>query len=448
MKTNIYSLNCLYILLSLIPVSLRAQTPILSLPLCYQKPHYKQTCDLLATTTFSWIVYSDRPSNISLIKSDGQPSGKFIDFMDRFFVTERKGNFLHIYRDEMRAYREKALTTGAEDFGWIALDRVLPSRFCFLNEQNVYMKAVLLNAINSKKSNISQNELKLVRFYKDPNLKNLTPYTCSIYSFFYIYKIFPEFPKEGKAMLLGTKPRFEPSDTSAIKGWVDIKDLLIWDFRLFVYPNSNDDAIKERKERKLKSIVLVSLQSAKKLQNGEQLNKEDNIIWDNDLYIVKDSLNPYLMRFPVIEKLKDGMLKLGVFNAQNFSSNMSNLKTFPDKSGTSSKDFKVLTTENSGYWLEGYSPIATKVISHPIWGFELFYTQKDLGELINSMDKMQYVDNEITLRENFIKVWGELIKNHTGKFLSVQNLQEMSFGEIEELAFGGVGTSSILLKKT
>jgi len=126
----------------------QAQTPILSLPLCYQKPHYKKACDTSANTTFSWIVYSDRQNNIALLRKEGKSNGKLINFMDRFYVTERNGNYLHIFKDDIRAYREKALTPNAEDFGWIPLDRVLPSRFCFLNDQNVYMKAILLKGIS------------------------------------------------------------------------------------------------------------------------------------------------------------------------------------------------------------------------------------------------------------------------------------------------------------
>jgi len=304
-----------------------------------------------------------------------------------------------------------------------------------------------LNTINAAIGDISQKDFKTVRFYKDPTLKDLCKYTCNIYNYFYVYKVYPEFPKAGTAVLLGTKPRFEPSDTSSLKGWVDINDIIIWNLRLCVYPNTNYDAVRERKERKLKSSVLESLKSAKKVQKGQHLNKKDTIIWNTDLYVVRDSMNPYAMRLPVVEKLKDGMVKLCAFKIQNLQTNESGLNDYLNKSAITGKDIKVLTTENSGYWLEGYSPMATKLLSYPIWGFELLYTQKDLGELINSMDKLQYVDDDTELRENFDKVWHSVLKSHLINATNSQDIEEMSFGEIEDLVFGGLGTSSILDKK-
>ena len=47
MKSLVKKLFSLCIFLIIFSVYTQAQAPILPLPLCYQKPHYKQTCDIL-----------------------------------------------------------------------------------------------------------------------------------------------------------------------------------------------------------------------------------------------------------------------------------------------------------------------------------------------------------------------------------------------------------------
>lgn len=746
MKSLVKKLFSLCIFLIIFSVYTQAQAPILPLPLCYQKPHYKQTCDTSANTTFNWIVYSDRSNNVALLRKEGKPNGKFIDFMDRFFVTERKGNYLHIFKDDIRANREKALTPSAEDFGWITLDRVLPSRFCFLNEQNVYMKAILLNTINTAIGDISQKDFKTVIFYKDPALKELSKYTCNIYNYFYVYKVYPEFPKAGTAVLLGTKPRFEPSDTSSIKGWVDINYITFWDHRVTLLPNTDIDAVKERKSKNFRAVLfpITDKEDAIKFQNGISYS-EQMTIWTADSCWTADKYTAYIPRFPIMynnANIEDanGIMKIGVigevttaskatinkiefaeaqrqFNERRrnaryvnilfiidgtqsmqpylkgvsdaITNSMSQLQDntnnkfkfavtiYRDKSegdsvitnypltdnyreiakwlpkqrafsspndrdfeeavyyglkeglrrtslpldqtnyvilvgdagdhGTRPDDFtnvsqkevidllyrynsyfiafqvnnpmtaayvkfveqtkqilnllaqnyyrknldfakkagweitaapvflpqtsdrkhylsnspfngfimqsfnstippakltaeivktlscindstnlvieeaqkliengnlgqdgnkvksgtltylssmniapdniKHLAEKHAQLYYEGLSAMNTKQLSYPVWKFELLYTQKDLGELINSMDRMQYVDDDTELRENFDKVWRELLKGHLGKSPSSDELEDKSLGDIEKLVFGCVGTTPILTMK-
>ena len=206
------------IALSLIFWQVQAQQ-VLQLPIRYQKPHYKKVVDPTQNTSFAWMVFSDCNNNQSFAKKEGKPLGKPIGFMDPFYVTEVDGDYLHVYRDEdSRAYSRKELGPGAIDYGWMKSDQLLLSRYALLNNEEIPMKAILLNTIEAAKGEISKEDFDRVKFYKDSKLTELTDYECKIYTIFYIFKAYPEYPLKAKAFLLGTKSRFDPSGRSSVKG--------------------------------------------------------------------------------------------------------------------------------------------------------------------------------------------------------------------------------------
>ena len=49
-----------------------------------------------------WKVYSDRNENKSYTSPEGTVVNSNIGFMQRFYVAEREGDYLHIYKDPLR----------------------------------------------------------------------------------------------------------------------------------------------------------------------------------------------------------------------------------------------------------------------------------------------------------------------------------------------------------
>jgi hypothetical protein len=301
-----------------ISFTLISQQKILILPGEYLKPHYKKDIDIekSSSSPWVWIVFSHQDNNVSYDVPNGKPLGKSINFLDPFYVTEKKDEFLHIFKDEYKAWTYKKLGPTAEDFGWIKINQVLPTRFSLLNDQDVPLKAILLNTLNTAKGDIKDKDFERVRFFKDPELKQPSDYECKIYSIFYIYDFYPPFPEKEQSALLGTKPRFEPNDKNSIKGWVNINYLTLWSHRVALLPNPDPDAIKERKAGNVKAKLFDSQESARKYRDGIS-DRNDLEIWNGDSCWRMEMYDPYFPRYPVLDnramiETNHGVMKIGI----------------------------------------------------------------------------------------------------------------------------------------
>jgi hypothetical protein len=291
---------------------------ILNLPLKWQKPRWTNTIDTTSNTNKVWIVFSDRNNNPTYESSKSKTVKKTVNYMEQFYVTYNDGTYLHIFKDGIEAEKYKQLGPNKEDYGWIKIDHVLPNQSCYINEEGVSVKAILLNTTASAKGDtrdINLMDFKKVRFYKDPQLTQITDFECGIYQVFYIYKRFPAYAPH-KSFLLGKNPKFSAFDTGNIVGWVDANRLTIWNHRVAVIPNAKPEAYKERGAKGVYAKLFGTEESAKKYGQGQSYDEMD-AIWTADSCWPQEKFSPYIPRNPVLwnnKEIKDhgGVIKIGI----------------------------------------------------------------------------------------------------------------------------------------
>jgi hypothetical protein len=319
---------CCFLLLISSPVFCQFEGKKLkSVPYKYQNPHLEGDRDTAVETHFAWIVFSDRDNNITYDNYKPPQAVKLtINFMESFYVLEEKGEFLHIFRDGEFAATEKALSATAVDCGWIEKSRLLLSKRSLLNQQNVSVKAMLLNTIEyAKEEKMEAGQAQKVKFYKDPGLKILAEYTCDIFSIFYVYKANPSYPEKSKSVLLGMNYRMEGTEVKSIVGWVDTRRLTLWDHRATVLPNTFEDALKERQSKDKRATVFPEKDAAIKYRDNLQFNKNDILIINLDSFKRQNQYKAYFMRFPVLTnrktiEMENGIMQIGAIGPVESSS--------------------------------------------------------------------------------------------------------------------------------
>ena len=291
---------------------------ILNLPIKWDKPRWFKTTDTTSNTNKCWIVFSDRDNNPTYDNPRSKVVKKTINYLDQFYVAGREGSYLHIFKDAGGAEILKQLSPGKEDFGWIKIDQLLPNQKCYLNDEEVSMKAILLNTASSAKGSakeIKEKDFHKVYFYKDPQLTEKSNYECDIYEIFYIYSRYPSFPPY-KSLLLGKNPKFAAFEKENIVGWVDYNRLTIWTHRVAVIPNALPDACKDRKEKSTYATLFGTPEAAKKYGQGQPYDEMD-AIWSADSCWSQEKFSPYIPRNPVVWNNKEiqdhgGVMKIGI----------------------------------------------------------------------------------------------------------------------------------------
>ncbi len=291
---------------------------IKNLPIKWQKPGWFKTLDTTSNTNRVWVVFSDRDNNPTYDNARSKVVKKTMSYMDQFYVTAEEGNYVHIYKDAVEAEKYKQLGPNNEDYGWVKLDQMLPNQSCYLNNEGVSVKAILLNTTASAKGetkDIDEMDFKKVRFYNDPQLTQKRDYECDIYQIFYIYKRYPA-NQPYKSLLLGTKPKFATYDKDNIVGWVDYNRLTIWNHRVAVIPNALPDACKERSEKGTYATLFGTPESAQKFGQGQPWDEMD-AIWTADSCWPQEKFSPYIPRYPVVWNNKEindknGVMKIGI----------------------------------------------------------------------------------------------------------------------------------------
>jgi hypothetical protein len=106
-------------------------------------------------------------------------------------------------------------------------------------------------------------------------------------------------------------------------------------------------------------------------------------------------------------------------------------------------NLRVLAEKHVQLFYEGYTSMDSKLLTNPIWQYEVLCTNSDLAEIIAILEKIDdQSTNETELRENFVNAWKGILKSNIGE-LKV-NTENMSIREMEVLLFGSVGTTPLL----
>jgi len=254
-----------------------------------------------------WQVFSDRDDNPTYMQARvGASEKKRLKFLERFYVSDWEGDFLHLVKDPYISERGE-LSESQEDYGWVKMDKLLLSTHCFRTKDHINKKIAILNTINTdRKTDFSALQKDAVAFMKNPKLTQETGDKAQLFQIFFVYK------KTAEAVLIGNTEKISRTDDiertrDIIKGWVPINRVVAWDHRVALEPNWETDAAQERKLKKIRAKAFQDISEAQEYHLGKTVSKS---FWDSDKY-GKRNIGEW-RRFPVLGKYNDNIYKVGL----------------------------------------------------------------------------------------------------------------------------------------
>jgi hypothetical protein len=429
---------------------------ILNQPSKWQRPRWTGSEDTTLNTNKVWIVFSDRINNPTYENSTSKTVKKTVNYMEQFYVTEVQGSYLHIYKDGSEAEKSKQLGPDKEDYGWIKIEQLLPNQSCYMTFVGVDIKAILLNSSSSANRIFTdgpENPFKKGCFYKDPQLTQTSTYESSRDYIFYIYKRFPAYAPH-KSFLLGKTRKFSAYDTGNIVGWVDASKVRIWNNRIALLPNTQPEAILERKSLNQHAIAFISSESAQQYGEKTAQIKTEMAIWNADSCWGIDHYSPYSMRFPVFSE-KEGpqtdskIFSIGIpisFDPKKEPSVV--VKSYLSGLGLSKIEIADLIESNSSLFLTGFTPFKMKGHNYPLWEKQVLLNTDELYRLVHSLAKTcDNSKNESELRANIAGYFSHMGQNTSIEKKQTLEILELTIEEAQNRAMGLSGSSNLLQYK-
>jgi hypothetical protein len=264
-----------------------------------------------STRAQQWVVYSDRENNVTYRTQNAQQRFKTVGFLEKFYVTEESGNYLHIFKDNNIIPTDIELSPSAQDYGWIHKNNLILYRNCLKNEKKVNQKGMLVNTLETieQAADRPDQESILVGFYNDPNLSERAEFQSTLYQIFHIYK------KQGNAVLLGRGHEIRGDITETIMGWAPFDRITAWKHRIAFEPNWEEEAWKERKANNTKATVFFGQSKCENYINNPEML--DGPLWSADPIAKMSSDNYYQReigqwrRFPVLRYVNNNCFEVG-----------------------------------------------------------------------------------------------------------------------------------------
>ncbi len=327
----------------------------------------------------NWVVYSDRNNNPTFSRPGSNGIFKRTQFLQKFFVVEEDGDFIHIVEDETDPLDIK-LSNNAKDYGWIHKSKVLLYKSCLKNMKKINQKGMLVNTEETIKRAKEGDESALVSFYTDPDLSNKTDVNSKLYQIYHIFK------KEGNSVLLGKAYEIRGRIAENIIGWVPFDRVTTWKHRIAVEPNWDEFAFKERKEKNVKASVFLNKNDCYSFINGNNYPEPQ---WDADP-VAKTKDGSFYQRaigewrrFPVLNYIDEKCYKIGligdIFTKTNtYSSNQGaeineKIRNLTDKLGK--KNFMFIIDGTTS--MQPYFNAVSKAINESIRNIENKYGKSD-----------------------------------------------------------------------
>jgi hypothetical protein len=249
----------------------------------------------------AFVVWSDRTNNWTESSPGAGDKFKKLDFLDGFYVKEVKDGKANLFKGigDTEPTPGKYFILEAVDYGWVSLEKLLLWYNAFKTENQIHMKALLMNSVEKLPEIANLNlEFETVSFYSDPNFKNKLPVGKNLFEIFYVYKFTSE------AILLGTSHKSNSSleGERNILGWVRKDQVTQWNTRLAIEPNCDPIAIEERANAGLQLVFFSDFTSAVSFRDHKIDNNAINKPLEN--YTKRPSANKFF-RFPVHTWEKD-----------------------------------------------------------------------------------------------------------------------------------------------
>lgn len=292
----------------------------LKCPAAYQKLPTGDVCvDCRSNppSNLDWVVYSDRENNKSYTDASGSKElGKPIKFLQPFFVVEESGNYLHLIEwsgegKEVKSGKEgKKLKKELQDYGWFHKDRLILWPSSLVNSRKVVIKVLSVikdkEVIENTSKYIKEGEFLKFRNHPSDDDRFVNNWAMDMFEFLYVFK------KENGYLLVAKKNVITGlSVDKVVLGWVSERVVTEWGDRLCLEPNSEPEAVEERKYKKLKAALLMDESSANKYSDDPKFieSAPNKVLWDNDPYEAGWGVNQ--KRLPILKNIDDNLMQTG-----------------------------------------------------------------------------------------------------------------------------------------
>jgi len=231
--------------------------------------------------------------------STGAPKVNFSENImgKSFSYLGRDGRFIHIEDAEgNQGYLLEApenILTSNSGFNYIRAQRTDTS-----SGGKLYIKALVLNKVDSLKGYDGKKDISEIMVYSNPNL---TGEPIGEISIFEIRYIFSQFVKDGKirSYLLGRSVQAKKDDSSNILiGWINAENIIQWNNKIGVEFNKRNMSKR------------LSKGNLGKIYNSERDLKGDRTAFVSESEDNKNYMEYYANRFPVLEKTYNENYKL------------------------------------------------------------------------------------------------------------------------------------------
>jgi hypothetical protein len=343
----------------------------------------------------TWVVYSDRQNNLAKTAAYGNLIRSALPFLEAFYVSERKGDYLRISKDA-KLSDQGIFSESAEDFGWVHSDQLLLSGHCLVNDLKQPIKAVVANVpvrSTTDENNQTHYSSDTIPVFYDPFFRYPSEKKAVHHEIYYVYKIGHE------AVLIGYSERLSPSEpSSAILGWIPVDNILLWDNRIALEPNRNYQAAGERKYFRIPAQLFYDPISALIYGSGRDV-VDDYIIWKED-YSDNRPLGDAL-RFPVLG-INGNLLKVGIWGSFEssttkdeyrtskvetlHSSNFINFSSIDDRFFDTNRLPQINLQFNDHFYTEAFTTLTNNALDYPVFVFVYLLSRAELANIINTFD--------------------------------------------------------------
>ncbi len=252
-----------------------------------------------------WQVFSERNDNAVYADFNGIQVKSRAKFLEAFFVTNVKGDFLHIYSDP-NPEANGNLSAKASERGWINKSNVLLWHSCLLVMQmnsKKQMQVMTLGQTDFFDMGQTDDSIrKGIAIYRDPGFKDKTEFRTDPKQLYFVYKT------EKNSLLIGTEKKVlvDTDPAEIILGWIARDNCYVLDSRVWVSENSSIQAVDERREKKIVPALFLDEAHAKEYLLNQEFDKKF-VIWQNS----NKNSSTKKQCFPLIER-KAGIVKVKI----------------------------------------------------------------------------------------------------------------------------------------
>jgi len=325
-----------------------------------------------------WTVFSDRPYNKTYTKAKGSDVKFIIDFLSQFYVMDRKGNKLNIYK------LHEESSDSLVDYGWIDMDNLLLWNYCLETENIIKIKSILVESPKTKK-------------YFDIKTSN----TSTNFDIFYVYKI------NDNSVLVGNKPSFAPNKVKdCIIAWIPKDDLYIWRDAIAIEPIFCNASIDVEFCIPEHINFFLDKRGAKKFAENFSFNKKSIL----NLSRIGKSWDGSQLRYP-LTSLKENIAEVILLNDLHLKDN---------------------SIEKS--FIPGYVPIIGTNVNVSLFNIRYLFSGIDFARISVNLKILSSISDKTPLRKRIYFSWIEILKNEYFE-KEEDELNNKTIGELHKYFF-------------